>query len=94
MSLEALESLIESPGWRVFRAHVEQEWGPTGQRYQAELDKALDALDDHASASQARQVRSGQKVILALLRWPEEELARLTRQAQQPEITMSRRGTL
>ena len=75
---EILEHGLSSPFWRWFVEHVEQEWGPRGKRYQSEMDKALDLADNDAAASQARQVRSGQKVILALLRAPEVELKRLT----------------
>ena len=51
---QVLESLLTHPGWRVFLAHVEQEWGASGVRYNTELDKALGLLDDNAAASQAR----------------------------------------
>lgn len=77
---EALESLMAHPGWRAFCGQVDQEWGLNGLRFQAELDKALNLTDNNAAASQARQIRSGQKVILALLRWPAEEATRLKRQ--------------
>ena len=70
--VEMLDQGMASDFWAWFVAHVEQEWGPTGVRYQAALDRALAIVDDNACAAQARQVRSGQKAILALLRLPEE----------------------
>ena len=91
--IEALESLLTHPGWRAFRAHAEREWGPSGLAYTAELDKALDLLDDSAAASQARQIRAARKVIEQLLRWPQEELRRLRPKAIEPD-SMSRRGGL
>ena len=94
MSVEALESLILHPGWRLFVAHVEQEWGANGAKYQAELDKALNLLDDVAAASQARQIRAGRRVIETLVGWPQEEIARLKRSEAVPEPTLSRRGGL
>lgn len=75
---DILESLITSEGWRLYSAYIEREWGPTGVKYQAEMDKALSLTDNDAAASQARQIRSGQKVILGLLRWPHEEIKRLS----------------
>ena len=89
-----LESLLTHPGWQLFLDHVEADWGPAGVKYQSELDKALNLLDDNAAASQARQVRAGRKIIETLLAWPAEELARLTREDRVSEPTMSRRGGL
>lgn len=91
---DALDSLLTHPGWRLFLEHVHLEWGPTGARYNAELDKALDLIDANAAASQARQVRAGRKVIESLLAWPAEEAQRLKRTDRVPELTMSRRGGL
>lgn len=100
---DILESGIQSEFWHLFREYVEREWGPQGVRYQQEMDKALDMRDNDAAASQARQIRSGQKVILSLLRWPAEEAKRLAdatptttdagRAPMDPELVgMSRRG--
>lgn len=89
------ESLITHPGWKAYEAHVQQEWGPAGLKFQAELEKALNLADNNASASQARQILSGQKVITALMRWPYEELAKLKRQHAPIEGgQQSRRGSL
>jgi hypothetical protein len=96
--LEALASLDTHPGWRLFVAHVAREWGPNGQRYQTALDQALDLADDAAAASHARQVRAGRKTIELLMRWPAEEVARLTREARgtgpAEDASPSRRGGL
>lgn len=91
---QILEALLDHPGWRAFTAHVTQEWGAQGVKYNAELDKALDLTDPAMAASQARQVRAGRIVIESLLNWPSEEIARLKRQEQQPEPSLSRRGSL
>lgn len=92
--LESLEALIASPGFQVFQDYVWAEWGPSGTRAQTELDKALDLTDNDAAASQARQIRAAQKVIVGLMRWPHEEVARLKRQVEKVEPTCSRRGGL
>ena len=86
------DGFLNHPGWHAFRAFVEQEWGPSGMQYQAALDKALnDRNIDHAC-----QIRSGQKVIAALMRWPLEQAAKARKGAVDHEepVTMSRRGGL
>lgn len=90
------ESWLSHPGTKAFLAYVEREWGDSGVKYQAEMERALNLTDNHASASQARQILSGKKVIQALMRWPQEELARLKREekATDAEPVMSRRGSL
>ena len=92
--VQALEALLTHPGWLAFLEHVHQEWGPSGARYTAELDRALDLTDSDAAASQARQVRAGRRVIEMLMAWPAEEIARVTRMEQKPTLTLSRRGGL
>ena len=79
---ESLEELLASPGWDAYVKHVQEEWGPQGAKFQEQLDAALNLTDNNAAASQARQVRSGQKVILGIVRWPTERLAALRRNAQ------------
>ncbi len=74
---EQLDHFVGTDGWRWFVAKVEDEWGAQGKRYLAELDRALNLTDNDAAASQARQIRSGQKIIQSLLRLPFEELRRL-----------------
>lgn len=96
MSREALESLIDSPGFALFKQHVAREWGQNGARYTAEMEKALNLTDNNAAASQARQIVAARKTIENLMHWPEEELARLQRAEQTPAHanSMSRRGGL
>ena len=65
---ESLEHLLLSPGWAAFVAHVEQEWGPTGVRYQQALETALNLTDSEAAASQARQVLAARKTVELLLK--------------------------
>lgn len=102
---DILERGIEGPFWAWFQDRVLDEWGPNGKRYLAELDKALNLTDNDAAASQARQVRSGQKAILSLLRLPYDEIRRQGesepmvvapgRPAMDPELVgLGRRGSL
>lgn len=91
--LEALDSLREHPGWRLFLTYVDREWGQGGNGYASELDRALDHVDDTIAASQARQVRAARKVIERLIRWPDEEVRRLREKPSGIE-PFSRRGHL
>lgn len=91
---DMLDSLQGHPGWVLFIDHVTQEWGPNGAFYNAQLDRALNLLDDNAAASQARQVRAGRHAIEALMRWPADEVARLRRSHGTSEPPQSRRGGL
>lgn len=93
-AVEALEDLLARPGWRLFWDHVKSEWGPTGHQFQAQMDQALDLTDNDAAASQARQIRSAQKVIAGLMQWPQEEINRVKRQTETKEPSLTRRGSL
>lgn len=81
---DILERGLESPFWAWFSRRVTEEWGPSGAQYQAQMAKALNLTDDHAAASQARQVMSGQKAIMALLAIPRDELRKLKTDAEEP----------
>jgi hypothetical protein len=93
-TVQNLESLLQHPGWRLFCEHIEAEWGKHGHLFHAELDKALDLIDNDAAASQARQIRSFQKRLVHLIVWPSEQIARFKRAEREQEVTMSRRGGL
>lgn len=101
---DILERGIDSEFWQWFERKVLTEWGPNGAHFQQEMDRALNLTDNDAAASQARQVRSGQKVILGLLRLPQDELRKLrdtavtTTDVGRPPMSeelvgMSRRGS-
>lgn len=91
---DALDALQAHPGWLLWLEHVRREWGANGATYNAQLDQALNLLDDNAAASQARQIRAGRRTIEALLAWPREEVARLRRTVPTPDSSQSRRGGL
>lgn len=100
---EMLEGGLRSEFWAWFTARVHDEWGATGRRFLPELERAANLSDNDASASQVRQILSGQKAILALLRLPEDALRHLgeskpdveeRRRPLDPELVgLSRRGT-
>lgn len=90
---EALAGLIDHPGWALFRAMVQQEWGDAGRRFESELDRLAEA-DDAVTVSRMRQVSVARREILRLMRWPSEELKKVA-EKKEPELTvMSRRGGL
>lgn len=93
-TISIIESGLEHPFWKLWRDHVAQEWGPSGTRYLAELEKALNLLEDGAAASQARQIVSARKAIEQLMAWPEEKLGQLKRSDTPMPGSMSRRGGL
>jgi hypothetical protein len=90
--IDALDSLLKSPGWKLFTEHLDGEWGPNGKTYQANMDKALDLTDAEAAASQARQVRAARLMVERFSTWPVEELARLRRVANEREAVLGRGG--
>jgi len=45
--LEVLEELLLDPGWQVFKAHADQEWGP--RQYRSRVQAALSATDPEAA---------------------------------------------
>lgn len=74
---EILETGVSSPFWQWFCARVHEEWGAQGKRFLPELERAANLSDNDAAASQMRQILSGQKAILSLLRAPHDELRKL-----------------
>lgn len=95
MSLELLESLVEHPGWKLFQAHIREAWGPTAyaHRLKAAIGTARQLGKDASHALEC--VDAGNDAIADAMRWPSEEVAKLKRQQQTPELaSLSRRGNL
>ena len=97
-TIDAIESLLESEGWRLVSALARKEWSErerTGRR------NALNDSDDKRALDKLRQITAAQEAVEWVLSLPSEEIARLRRQEQAskepqwnaPE-SMSRRGTL
>ena len=94
MSAEALESLLTHPGWQLFHQHVGEDWGPKAyaQKLKAAVSHARQVGKDASVALEL--VDAGNDAIAEAMRWPGEQLARLKRQEEKAEPTMSRRGGL
>lgn len=91
---DALEALLASAGWIVFRDHIRDEWGPVAyaRRLKAAVSRARAEGTDIALA--VTLVDEGNNAIADAMRWPADELARLRRAETQPAVTLSRRGNL
>jgi hypothetical protein len=88
VSLEHLESLLEHPGWALFRDHVKAEWA-AGACWRKVKDVAS---RDEDIASAMQRVDYTNEQIGQLMEWPKEEAARLKKQAEQTERQLSRGG--
>ena len=94
-TLEVLEGLVTHPGWQVFVQHVGLEWGP--KAYAARLKAAVsEARVHHTDASAAiERVDAANDAVAEVMQWPGQEVARLTRQQEEPAMaSQSRRGRL
>lgn len=101
-----LQTLIESPGWKAFEAHLLAEWGAGGKRFEQTVDRFADSREeDRFVLEQIRQIAVARREILRLVQWPVEEIARLKHLDQEtdgslrrplaPELVgQSRRGSL
>lgn len=99
---DALESLINSEGWRILCTKAREEWAT---RERTGRKNALNDTDDKRALDKLRQITAAQEAVEWVLALPSEEMARLKRQEQQeperpqlrvaPPLTgMSRRGSL
>ncbi len=76
---DILERGLASPFWQVFTAHVNEEWGAGGKRFERTLTQLADqTADDATLVRQMQQVAVTRREVLRLLAWPEEELRKLT----------------
>lgn len=93
-TIDALESLLSSPGWRAFVAYVGTEWGPKGYagKIKAAVQEARSNGTDAADA--VLFVDRVNDAVSDIMRWPADELGRQRRLDRGSEVTMSRRGGL
>jgi len=76
--LDSLASLLDHPGWQLFREYVDREWGAGGERFESRLNQIADSDADDAKVLQhLRQIAVARREIRRLLRWPMEEVTRL-----------------
>jgi hypothetical protein len=80
--LEVLEELLLDPGWHVWKAHVNNEWGPQGYRTRVQA-----ALQSELPREGVVIVEAMTREIERLLQWPEEQVSRLRARAREATMT-------
>jgi hypothetical protein len=90
--LDALQAFIESEGYRLWKEHVESEWGSVG--FAAKLARTLGDpdLDPKLALAQLQQATVAQRAVLSVVLWPQERIQQLKRQQVPQEVNLSRRG--
>lgn len=73
----ALEDLLKSDGWQVFKAHMDLAWGAEEfeRRVDSELDK--ERADPMQELAVTKRIRDTFKGVRASLKWPDERLRAL-----------------
>jgi hypothetical protein len=94
-TIDALESLVSSEGWRLLADTARKEWT---ERERAGRKNALNDTDDKRALDKLRQITAAQEAVEWVLALPSEEIARLKRLSSAEESwlqpSMSRRGRL
>ena len=85
---DALETLLKSPGWRLFLEHAKEEWAPGACWRKAKEASAL----EKDLAKTMRRVDYTNEQVGKLLTWPSEEVKRLKRQEHEPAVVQGRGG--
>lgn len=85
---DALEALVTSSGWLLFKEQARKEWGPEG--YGRKVSQAIAEHTGTAALAQAVEVvHKAAEEINALMRWPADELKKLHPKPQH-ELSLSR----
>lgn len=80
-ALAALRDLVQSEGWRLLKDRATVDYGPVG--YGHRMQEALNSIPGgpdrpYELARVAEQVDATARAINLLIKWPEEEIARLS----------------
>ncbi len=77
--LAALRDMVGSEGWKLFEAHAHEEW--SDEAFGRAVDQVLNLnAPTDLEWEKVRRMRDERKRILALLRWPYEQIGTLTPQ--------------
>jgi hypothetical protein len=94
-TIDALESLVNSEGWRLLADTARKEWT---ERERVGRKNALNDTDDKRALDKLRQITAAQEAVEWVLALPSQEIARLKRLSSTEESwlqpSMSRRGRL
>lgn len=77
---QALTDLLQSEGWKVFRAYLDKQWGPAGYGWQ--MQQALTEIPHgperaYELATVAERVDAVARVVNDLAVWPQERIREL-----------------
>lgn len=73
---EALEDLVTSPGWLLFKEHVRQKWGDEGYGKQLSAVMARYTDDPLALGQELRKVQTAMEEVNVLIKWPDDQIKR------------------
>lgn len=92
--LDALQSLVESEGWRLWLEWYEKEWGDIA--FATKVAAAISGADTPTQAQHAlsllQQTTVARKAVLGLKDWPAFRIQQLKRAPQPHDQPLSRRG--
>lgn len=77
----ALQELLHSEGWKIFKAAADAAWGPTGYGYEMRQTLATIPAGPDRSweiAQAAERVEATAKAVEKIIAWPTEEISRRT----------------
>ena len=78
---DALQALLTSPGWLLFKDEARKQWGPEG--YGRQVSQAIAKHTGTVALSAAVElVHATAQEVNALVRWPEDELKKLAAKAE------------
>ncbi len=87
---DALEALILSPGWLLFKDEARKQWGPEG--YGRKVAQVIAQHTGTVALAQAvEKVHATTEEINALMRWPEDEIKKLLPKPEK-ELSLYRGG--
>jgi len=91
--LEDFEALIACPGYGRMKAKLEEEWGPSGQRFLDLIERQANQPDQEAFRL-TQQVIAVRKHIVQFFASIEGRVQHLRTQQTMPAYNPSRRGSL
>jgi hypothetical protein len=91
--LKDLEEVIQTPGWARIKALLQDDYGPTGQRYIDRLEQLVNNENREQALANVQLIVAVRKEIEGFLRGIEGRVKTL-QAAKNPVISQSRRGPL
>jgi hypothetical protein len=93
--LTDLGDLVGHPGWRLFEALVESEWG--AEAFAAKVSRSLgqpktSLADKELALAQLEQATVSRDAVVFLMKWPREQVQKARAQAPVMVASMNRGG--